>query len=112
MIQIALVYVAPNTSWEKYQKSLRALFMCVNHLLLVVIGDFKSDVSINQTRLLQFLAESKDLIQHVTQLTTDSSILDLVFSNVDPLFVSTGVIEICWSDHKLVWSHISGEYFH
>lgn len=68
---------------------------------LVVMGDFNS---INRRHLEEYFTSSHAARQLITESTTDtSSTLDLVFTNMMEDSVVSGVIDDCWSDHKIVW---------
>ena len=106
-IQIICIYNSNDTSHQTLTSTfLQYLYPLIDHCKpLVIIGDFNINCNINTIPItIREILETLKCQQKVTQLTTDSSIIDLIITNIDN--IQTGIINTAWSDHKLIWARI------
>ena len=106
-IQIICIYNSNDTSHQTLTSTfLQYLYPLIDHCKpLVIIGDFNINCNINTIPVtIREILETLKCQQKVTQLTTDSSIIDLIITNIDN--IQTGIINTAWSDHKLIWARI------
>ena len=85
-IQITCIYNSNDTSHQTLTSTfLQYLYPLIDHCKpLVIIGDFDINCNINTIPItIREILETLKCQQKVTQLRTDSSIIDLIFTNID-----------------------------
>jgi len=65
------------------------------------MGDFNQ---VNRTDMADLFSDRVNARQLIKQSTTNyGTILNLAFTNIPRANKDCGVIDNCWSDHKIIW---------
>ena len=106
IFQILPFYCSPHTPWTDFSPVLPQLTKLIDEQYPVLLmGDFnKLALSPFYSRMVTEHGRSQ-LINQST--TVNDSRLDLIFTDIPSDRVTSGVIDICWSDHRLVWCNFT-----
>ncbi|XP_070548510.1 uncharacterized protein [Ptychodera flava] len=103
-IQLVILYKSPRCSLQTFQEQLTQYLLPNLNLSmpLIIMGDFNLDILSGNIALLNFVINTCSCHQLITEETTDNhTALDLIFIN-RPI-ISSGTLEISWSDHKAIY---------
>jgi len=104
--QIICFYCSPRTTWGEFRQ--HALIELISLIKkddpVLLLGDFNQ---LAETPFVTVLRQQCGLRQIINVPTTIyGSRLDLLFTNISADLLSSGVIDTCWSDHRLLWCNV------
>ena len=109
IFHILITYASPKCSFQHITDNLTTCLQSYQPTeTYVILGDFNMNTIVGgekyNDKIEQYFSQEYNMRQMVTQETTDyHTKLDLVFTNSHQVD-HTGVIDNCWSDHKLIYT--------
>ncbi len=105
-INVVFIYKPPSVNVSLLVKALEAVHHThLHHSQAVIMGDFNIDYQNSPSQQTKLMNATSQLGYHqlIHEPTTDlGSTLDLIFTNIDN--VLAGVLEVYFSDHKMIWA--------
>lgn len=104
-VTVIAIYRSPKISVRLLCSSLIEILQNMSFQYRVIIGDFNVNwMNEVERRPLYNLFTQRNYKQLISQYTTDNkTIIDHIYTNIPDFYVSSGILETYFTDHKAIW---------